>query len=625
MQFRKDINGLRAIAVIAVVLFHFNAAWMPGGFAGVDVFFVISGFLMTGIIFSGIEQEKFSILRFYVSRANRIIPALAVLCFVVLAFGWFFLPPLEYKALGKHVGSSMGFVSNLIYWSESGYFDAASHQKWLLHTWSLSVEWQFYIIYPLILVAMRKLLSVNAMKVAVLIGTLVAFIFCIIATYKWPSYSYYLLPARVWEMMIGGVAYLYPIKLQEKRKKQLEFFGILLICGSYFLVTQDSPWPGYLALFPVLGAFLLIQAQRNNSIITSNIAFQKIGTWSYSIYLWHWPIVVAIYYFSLNEVFLLVGIALSVILGFLSNKYIEKINFANNYSHLLGYLKWKPMHMFLVVSVAGSFVYAYAFNYSGVPDDIKTRNSLVNEEKKIRLTKTRAGICQFNLRGNYDELGDFVKNWDCKSNDEGLVDGKVLIFGDSHSADKAMGFRANGIDVIQIGGSNCPLNRHMAERRNNHCSKLFNILDQKVSDEEYDYVLLSSIFGNGDLNEPRYLENVINLWSKKDKQIIIFSPMPEFEGQLNEYLRFGKMSKQPTLIAHNKFFQLLNDVQIPDNVHIINTFNLMCENSMPCKVKNEKDMLMIDGGHLSLLGSRYFIESFLKQFSINNKLDIANT
>ena len=148
-SFRQDINGLRAIAVIAVVLFHFNASWMPGGFAGVDVFFVISGFLMTGIIFRGIEQENFSILKFYVARANRIIPALAVLCLVLLVFGWFYLTPLDYKALGKHAASSVAFLSNIIYWRESGYFDAASHEKWLLHTWSLSVEWQFYILYPL--------------------------------------------------------------------------------------------------------------------------------------------------------------------------------------------------------------------------------------------------------------------------------------------------------------------------------------------------------------------------------------------------------------------------------------------------------------------------------------------
>jgi peptidoglycan/LPS O-acetylase OafA/YrhL len=221
VQFREDINGLRAIAVIAVVLFHFNPSWMPGGFAGVDVFFVISGFLMTGIIFKGIEQENFSILKFYVARANRIIPALAVLCLILLVFGWFYLTPIDYKALGKHAGSSIRFLSNITYWRESGYFDSASHEKWLLHTWSLSAEWQFYIIYPLIIVIMRKFMSVKVMRATFLLGTTLGFIFCIFVTYKWPNAAYYLLPTRAWEMMIGGIAYLYPFTMQQKNKKLL--------------------------------------------------------------------------------------------------------------------------------------------------------------------------------------------------------------------------------------------------------------------------------------------------------------------------------------------------------------------------------------------------------------------
>ena len=357
MKFRKDINGLRAFAVIGVLLFHFNASWMPGGFAGVDVFFVISGFLMTGIIFRGIEQEKFSILNFYVARANRIIPALALLCLVLLVFGWFYLTPLEYRALGKHAASSIGFLSNFIYWTEAGYFDAASHEKWLLHTWTLSVEWQFYIIYPLILVAMRKFLSIKTMKLTILVATVLAFIFCVYSTYKWPNASYFLLSARAWEMLIGGVAYLYPFTLQEKKKKFVEVIGLALVIGSYFLISAENAWPGYLALFPVVGSFLIIQAQRNDSIMTSNIVFQKIGTWSYSIYLWHWPLVVIIYTFALPEYYIYLGMALSILLGFLSYKYVEKINFPRSFPTLLSYLKCKPIYIAGVVGVLGSVLF----------------------------------------------------------------------------------------------------------------------------------------------------------------------------------------------------------------------------------------------------------------------------
>jgi peptidoglycan/LPS O-acetylase OafA/YrhL len=613
LQFRKDINGLRAIAVFAVVLFHFNASWMPGGFAGVDVFFVISGFLMTGIIFRGIEQENFLILKFYVARANRIIPALAVLCLVLLVFGWFYLTPLDYRALGKHVGGSMVFLSNFMYWGEAGYFDAGSHEKWLLHTWSLSAEWQFYIIYPLVLVAMRKFMSVKAMKATVLFGTLLSFIFCVIASYKMPEASYYLLPTRAWEMMVGGVAYLYPIALKKGRKKLFEWFGLVLIIGSYFLISKENLWPGYLALFPVLGSFLIIQAQRNDSFITSNIVSQKIGAWSYSIYLWHWPLVVAIYYFSLSDMWIYIGIVSSVFLGFISNKYIESTKYkpvtSNHYKY---FFKTKPIVFSFTLCVVSFFVYIYGYNYTGVSKDVKIRSSLVNKEKNIRQIGIRAGICNFNERGNYNKLNDFIDNWDCDSDDEGLVDSRILIFGDSHSADKAMGFRFNGIDVIQIGGAGCPLEPYMAEQSNDHCLKIFNFADQNIFTDSYDYILLSSVFGMNDLNEPSYLENVIKFWSKKEKEIIIFSPMPNFERQMNEYLRFDKITKKPTLIAHNKFFELLKEIDLPNNVHIINTYNVWCEKNIPCKVENEDELLLVDGGHFTALGANYFVKTLLK-------------
>jgi peptidoglycan/LPS O-acetylase OafA/YrhL len=327
MVFRNDINGLRAFAVISVVLFHFNADWMPGGFAGVDVFFVISGFLMTGIIFKGIESDSFSIIRFYIARANRIVPALALLCVVLLFFGWFQLTPLDYGSLGYHIVSSLSFTSNIIYWKEAGYFDVASHDKWLLHTWSLSVEWQFYIIYPLVLVGFKKIFSIEKVKTFVLVGTVVGFVFCVFATYKWPEASYFLLPTRAWEMMFGGIAYLYPISMDNAKKKAVERLGLALIIGSYFLISKDNYWPGYLALLPVLGTFLIISAQRDDSLITGNFFLQKIGMWSYSIYLWHWPLVVAIYYYSLSYVFVFFALFLSFFLGFLSHRYVERIKF----------------------------------------------------------------------------------------------------------------------------------------------------------------------------------------------------------------------------------------------------------------------------------------------------------
>ena len=322
MNFRYDINGLRAIAVIAVVLFHFNPAWVPGGFAGVDVFFVISGFLMTGIIFRGLENNNFNLFKFYVARANRIIPALAVLCLTLLIFGWFYLAPLDYKLLGKHTYKSLFFVSNHTYLKEAGYFDSSSYEKWLLHTWSLSVEWQFYILYPIVIIFLKRYLSLENLKRWILTGVVLGFILNVIATIKWPDSAYYLLPTRAWEMMMGGVAFLYPCSLSESRKKAVEFTGLSLILGSYAFVSSDIPWPGHFALLPVLGAYLMIVANQQSSFITNNTFFQYLGKWSYSIYLWHWPVVVIGYYFDI-QYWTLYGLPLSLIFGVISFKLIE--------------------------------------------------------------------------------------------------------------------------------------------------------------------------------------------------------------------------------------------------------------------------------------------------------------
>lgn len=427
LQFRKDINGLRAIAVIAVVLFHFNPKWVPGGFAGVDVFFVISGFLMTGIIFRGIEKENFSLARFYVARANRIIPALAALCVTLLVFGWFYLLPPDYETLGRHVSSSIVFYSNFTFWGESGYFDADSREKWLLHTWSLSAEWQFYVLYPIVLVVIKKFFPIKTMKAIILTGTILGFLFCIIATDRRPSLAYFLLPARAWEMMIGGLVYLYPLKLSERNSKVFELVGLVFITLSYFLISEDNPWPGYLALFPVLGACLLIHAQRNDSWVTGNVIFQLLGKWSYSIYLWHWPLVVAIYYFSLPEQYVFIGILLSILLGFISFKYIEGTKYKSDFENFSQYLKFIPFYCVLIVGLFG--VFSIATN--GASD----RYELSNEDRRliesIKMPLRTNGYCFYSFNDGQQEVSEKIGT-DCylgKSSGESTT----LLFGDSYA------------------------------------------------------------------------------------------------------------------------------------------------------------------------------------------------
>lgn len=324
MSFRIDINILRAIAVVSVVFYHFFPGALPGGFAGVDVFFVVSGFLMTSIIFSRIDSGKFSLLEFYMDRAKRIVPALAVLCASLCVFGWFFILPSEYKMLGRHVVSSLLFFSNFSYFSESGYFDAASLSKWLLHTWSLSVEWQFYIFYPLLILALRRWLSVPGVIKVVASLAIGSFAASVYLSESHPAFAYFMFPTRAWELIAGGMIFLFPVSLSQSVRGFIGYLGFLLILISCFVFNQSTAWPGYGGVLPVMGAAMVILANKQDYSFLGNSLVGLIGKSSYSIYLWHWPISVyvrAADYSGYTP--LLLGVLLSVAIGIASYFVVE--------------------------------------------------------------------------------------------------------------------------------------------------------------------------------------------------------------------------------------------------------------------------------------------------------------
>ncbi|WP_312491809.1 acyltransferase family protein [Pseudomonas cremoris] len=326
MDFRKDINGLRALAVLAVVIYHFNALWLPGGFAGVDVFFVISGYLMTAIICRSLSDSNFSLIRFYTARAKRIVPVLAVMCMALMVFGWFNLLATEYKQMAQHVYSSLGFYSNIVYLKEVGYFAASTDDNWLLHTWSLSVEWQFYIIYPVVLLVLSKLFGTRAIRWFVLAAVLIGFVYSLSLAPRYPEHAFYLLKARAWELCAGGLAFLFPVAMDKAKSRIVEWAGLALILSGYILISKTVVWPGYYALMPVIGTLMVIFANRQDSRLTGNCAFQRIGVYSYSIYIWHWPVMVYMTYSGLLNGYssALAGIGISLILGYASYALIER-------------------------------------------------------------------------------------------------------------------------------------------------------------------------------------------------------------------------------------------------------------------------------------------------------------
>jgi peptidoglycan/LPS O-acetylase OafA/YrhL len=312
---------------MAVILYHFGIPGFDGGFAGVDVFFVISGFLMTGIVTKGLERNSFSFLGFYLARARRILPALIVLCAVLVLAGRFVLLPDEYRTLGAHVLYSLGFVSNIEYWQAAGYFDAASHEKWLLHTWSLSVEWQFYMILPVLLWAAAKLHRGRAVLLWTSAASLLlSLAVSVLTTKSSPTAAFFLLHTRAWELLGGGMVFFLADRLamDTRARRGLELAGLGAIAASIALFDRDSPWPGAFAMLPVAGAMAVLAANRSSSWTGHPLA-QWLGDRSYSLYLWHWPIYVALAYVELRDdvLALTAGLLLTAVLGHLSYVWVE--------------------------------------------------------------------------------------------------------------------------------------------------------------------------------------------------------------------------------------------------------------------------------------------------------------
>jgi peptidoglycan/LPS O-acetylase OafA/YrhL len=335
LDFRKDINGLRAIAVVVVVLYHYGVPGFEGGYVGVDVFFVISGFLMTQAVLEKLNKGRFSLIEFYWARARRIIPALFVLLVVLLGIGAFRMLPLAYAELAKTSASAIAFVSNVLFWRQRGYFDTPPENSWLLHTWSLSVEWQFYLLYPLLLIFLFRFRSARPLLGGVLIVLVLSLALAVLVTPKKPEASFFLLPTRAWEMLAGAVVYLHKDKL---RSPLAALAGVLMIAFATYFYTEDLLYPGHYAIVPVLGSALVIAARSEDRVL-SNPVGQFLGNISYSLYLWHWPLIVGLRFlhYDLNAKTRVLLIVLSLLLSWLSYLGVEQIFRRLNGKRSLGY------------------------------------------------------------------------------------------------------------------------------------------------------------------------------------------------------------------------------------------------------------------------------------------------
>jgi peptidoglycan/LPS O-acetylase OafA/YrhL len=295
--YRPDIDGLRAIAVLGVVFYHSGFDIVSGGYVGVDVFFVISGFLITMIIVRELAEDKFSIAGFYERRMRRILPASIVTVAVCLLFGYLVF---ETKDLGNLAHSAIAnsfFLSNIYFYMQTGYFDAAAALKPLLHTWSLSLEEQYYVVTPLLLMLIAKYFRRRYLIIVVPLAVF-SFVACVIGTYENQSLTFYMLTTRGWELLIGSILAIAAIPRikNETAMHLLAWLGLLLILFSMFVFDDETAFPGAYAAVPTIGTAILIYTGRSSVTPVNRLLSLKplvfVGLISYSLYLWHWPIIV---------------------------------------------------------------------------------------------------------------------------------------------------------------------------------------------------------------------------------------------------------------------------------------------------------------------------------------------
>lgn len=329
-EYRPEIDGLRALAVIPVLLFH-GGLGMSGGFMGVDIFFVISGYLITALIMRDLQQGSFKMRDFWERRIRRILPAAAVMTLVTLIAGAVILLPDSFENLGQSALAQSLMISNFYFWQQDGYFTAPSDYEALLHTWSLSVEEQFYLIFPILLVYLHRK---PTKLLPLIVGSifLCSLICSFFATNLYPMATFYLLPSRTWELLLGSFLAIFAIKIPggPTGATLLSLSGIALMIFPMLTYAPTTPFPGIGAISPCLGAALFILATRDyNTLVGRTFSlppFVFIGKISYSLYLWHWPVLVFGRHLSIHETPLdtrLILLGASFVLAILSWRFIE--------------------------------------------------------------------------------------------------------------------------------------------------------------------------------------------------------------------------------------------------------------------------------------------------------------
>ncbi|WP_347252592.1 acyltransferase family protein [Legionella sp.] len=658
-QYRADIDGLRALAILLVVFFHAFPTRLPGGFIGVDVFFVISGYLITTIIFNQLKSNQFSFKRFYIRRINRIFPVLLLVLISFFILGWFALLADEYKAYGKYMAAAGLFSSNLALWKAGGYFDTAADLKPLLHLWSLGIEEQFYLIWPFLIWAAYK------KKVNILFFTLllffISYFLSIHAVKQNPTGAFYFPHTRFFELLMGSLLasfYSFPSPIHSFLKQldkwayltanALAFSGLLCIAIAVYRLNPEHPFPGNNALLPVLGAALLIAAGTNswiNRTLLANRFMVAIGLMSFSLYLWHWPL---LSFARLMEQGMpsksirILCVGISFLLAFLSYLSIEKPFRFGEKQRLKALIL-----LGLSLGVIGLGVYTYK------KEGFTSRPTLAH----LTPPPEFAGTLPKTMAKRAIPLGLGIASHPGKKS--------VFILGDSHAHHLLSGFfqkyPQNHISIIL--GPGCPF--LLGIDRKPTPSSCLKMTEQALSDEElasvktvifslrmfaynrsgYDYNPEKQDWGLWYKSKRQPLDD-LSFWRpalretlhrliKKHKRVIISYDVPELLRPINECLNSRplylhnhtiKNCNVPREIVDQRqgpLRQLFTEIlkEFPQ-VETFDPLNYFCDKQW-CYAFKKGIPLYYDDDHLSVEGSRFYANAFAKEFPSLIKKEMA--
>lgn len=619
LNYRPEIDGLRAVAVVSVVLFHAGLPVFAGGFVGVDIFFVISGYLITGIIMAEVAEGRFSILRFYERRIRRIMPALMLVLLACLPFAWAWMRSDQLTDFSRSLVAVVFFASNILFWRDSGYFDTDTAEKPLLHTWSLAVEEQFYLFFPLIVLVLWRLAPRRLFPLTVA-GLLVSLALSEWASRAMPDANFYLLPTRAWELLAGSLCAIWLAKGPRRGNAPLALAGLVLITVPVFLYDETTRFPGLSAVPVVLGTALIVLFAREETGAARLLALRPmvgIGLISYSAYLWHQPLFAFARIRSIGEPAPAIMAALviaSFVLAWASWRWVE-MPFRRGSASLL------PRRPGLfgaaaLASVAVLGIGLAGYLSQGFPDRMKL------SPLKERYFATAAHSPK---RDCHQRSGVFDPDKVCEFLDQPA---KIAVLGNSHAVELAYAL-AQELQVRGLGGvkqlsfSGCP---PVYETGNfsSPCARwvqdvlAYIAADPTVTQVVVSYRITSALRTNGGEEAQRVAEALRRILADlgRTKKVIYVMQAPELPAPIAKIIQFAPDKAAtlpgPTMAAWTERRRGFDELVLPwiGQYGFLNTPRLFCD-AQSCVAGRDGVSYYFDDDHMSVEGARLVARALL--------------